>query len=294
MDGIVLLAIGNQSYASWAFNIALSIKYHSNVPIQLIYQPETIKNLNAFHRSFFDILTKIDNNHVYDDSSGKYKLSPARAKLNLYKYLEFDNNLILDVDGVTVKSLEPIFKLCKNFYSVQTTAYMTKTNKPDKVQLWANASQIWGKYRLNDKAMFPIVETGFQFMRKSNQLNQLFSLAMSYYTNPIPLKEFKITWGKSQPDELYLGVALAELGIKCNFPKEIKSLHATYKDHIVEGEIADKYYMFGLWGNKTLPHDRLKSYYDRLINKYSKKWNRHIEFKCRKLLNHKFVTVDRR
>jgi len=171
---------------------------------------------------------------------------------------------------------------------------MARHDIPKNVEIWAHPSKIWDKYGLEEKHRFPIVETGIQLLLRDKQTDNIFKLARMYFNDPIHIGDLKTSWGHNQPDELYLGVAMTKLGYKPDFPKGVKSLHATYRDKIVdESEIVKDYYCYGLWGNKALNHSRLIGYYDRLINKYSKKWNRNIEFKARHLLNGKFVKTNR-
>jgi hypothetical protein len=288
MNGITLLAIGDKTYGMWAFNMALSIKYHCNLPIQLIYQKETIKDLSKWHLSFFSYRTEI----VQEDYHTNGKFDPARAKLNLDRYIYFPKSLCLDVDAILLKDPTPIFELKR--YHVQTKGYMTRHEIPEKVEIWAHPSKIWEKYGLSEKSKFPIVETGIQLLLRNEQTNKIFNMARVYFGDPIHIGDLKTSWGHNQPDELYLGVSMAKLGYKPGFPENVKSLHATYRDKITdEAKLGEEYYCFGLWGNKALNHSRLISYYDRLVNKYSKKWGRNIEFKARHLLNGKFVKTNR-
>lgn len=272
----------------WAFNMALSIKYHSDIPIQLIYEKETLKDLSDWHLSFFSVKTGIKQEDYH--TNGKF--DPARAKLNLNRYIYFDKALCLDVDAILLKDPSPIFNLER--YYVQTKGYMTRHKVPDKVETWAHPSKIWHKYLLNEETQIPLVETGIQLLINDEYTDKIFEMARYNFNNPIPINDLKISWGHNQPDELYLGIAMAQLNYKPDFPENVKSLHATYRDKIDnEAELHKEYYCFGLWGNKALNHSRLISYYDRLITKYSKKWDRNIEFKARHLLNGKFVKTNR-
>ncbi len=134
-----------------------------------------------------------------------------------------------------------------------------------------------------------------QLLTNNDHTHEIFTRARKLFTNPIPIDELKGSWGWNQPDELYLGIAMAMMGYKPDFPDDIKSLHATYKEKISnEIEHCEPYYCFGLWGNKALNHTRLIDLYDRLMTKYTKKFGQNIQFKARKLLNDKFVKINKR
>lgn len=290
MNGVTLLAIGNKSYAQWAFNMALSIKYHnSKIPIQLIYDPKTIEGLSDWHMSFFDVKTEM----LRVDFVLESRFNPAWAKLNLDRYIEFDKSLCMDVDAICLRDLSPIFELDR--YYVQTKGYMARHKIPDDVEIWAHPNKVWDKYLLSENTMMPIVETGLQLITNDSYTHDIFDKARRFFSDPIPIDELSSSWGWNQPDELYLGIAMATLNYKPDFPDSIKSLHATYKEKIVnEVEFCKPYYCFGLWGNKALNHSRLIDYYDRLMTKYTKKRGQNIQFKARKLLNDKFVKINKR
>lgn len=290
MDGVTLLAIGNKSYSQWAFNMALSIKYHNkDIPIQLIHDPKTTEKLSEWHMSFFDIKTEINKRHYIVDN----RFNPAWAKLNLNNYVAFDKSLCMDVDAICLKDVSPIFSLDR--YHVQTKGYMARHVIPDDVEIWAHPNKVWDRYLLNEDTQMPIVETGLQLIIKDDYTRDIFNKARMFFSDPIPIDELKGSWGWNQPDELYLGVAMATLNYRPDFPDNVKSLHATYKEQIVnEVQYCEPYYCFGLWGNKALNHSRLIGYYDRLMTKYSKRWERNIEFKARKLLNDKFVKINKK
>ncbi len=291
MNGVTLLAIGNKTYGEWAFNMALSIKYHNkDIPIQLVYDPETLKSLNDWHRSFFDVMTIMNPDHYTYEK----RFNPAWAKINIYKYTHFDKSLCLDVDAVCLKDLSPIFD--EKGYKVQTKGYMTRRAWPDDVEIWVHPNKIWERYDLDEKAEMPIVETGIQLIPSDDSTNNIFFFATNLFKNAIPIDELNSGgWGWNQPDELYLGIAMAMLDYKPDFPESIKSLHATYKAKIVnEMEYLEPYYCYGLWGNKALNHSRLIDLYDRLMAKYAKSHNQNIQFKARKMLNDKFVKINKK
>lgn len=285
MKGIVLLAVGNKYYAQWAYNMAVSIRYHSpDVPIQLVYS-EGI--LHGIEDSVFDVKTKMRLEDYFES-----KIAPQRAKLSLYKYLAFDESLYLDVDGLVVKDIKPLLNQ-NEIYHCQTARYLKYDDKfVNKAWTWAEPKVTYEHFNIEKDVSFPQLETGIQYFKRGEKLNNLFNLALSLYCNPIPYDKLRIKWGRSQPDELYIGAACALLGHNPEMGKP--SLHMTYKDKLEnEADISKNYYVFGLWGNKALNHHRLINYYDRLVKKYSKEvMGKESIFYSDMLLRNKFVTVD--
>lgn len=283
--GIVLLAVENKSYAQWAYNMALSVKYHSpDLPIQVVNSKDIFKGMDT---NVFDEMSEMPIGEYYED-----KFSPQLAKLNLYKYLVFDESIYLDVDGLVLKPIEPLFETFKNDYYSQASGWITKEKSTDNKRLWAKHDVICSHYGLSAELKIPQIETGIQFFRKGDTVNEIFQLALRLYKNKIPIDKLRISWGKSQPDELYIGIALSILGI--NPEMGTPSLHSTYTDKIGnEHEFVKPYYVFGLWGNKRLQHHRLIILYDSLIKKYSRELKKEKYYDVNILMNNKFVTIDR-
>ena len=251
--GIVLLAMGSPAYGNLAFNMAVSLREHSpNIPIQLVYEEHAISHLGEWHRSFFD-----------------GKLFPANAKLHLYEYSAFDKNIYLDVDGLVIKDITPLFDLCETdggyFYSQMSGIYEVKEGKNNFSGLqWANVDDIKDYYQLKTGDILPAINSSFQYFTHSNESQILFDQALALLNNPIPISMHPQKWGKKgfQPDELYMDVALC----KVKLVPELQGFRELIYFNTRRGEGLDalktKYYLLGLYGGINFTHMSIRKMYD--------------------------------
>lgn len=265
--GIILLAIGSPAYGNFAFNMAVSIReYSPNLPIQLIYEEHAISHLNEWQRSFFDWLTLIDSEDSrYPDG----KLFPANAKLHLYEYSAFEKNIYLDVDGLVIKDLTPLFDLCQHaggyYYSQMSGVHEIKDDKNDFTGLqWAKVNDIISHYGLKTGDVIPAINSSFQYFTHSEETEALFTEALALLNNPIPMNLHPQKWGKKgfQPDELYMDVALA----KKKLIPELAGLPQLIYFNTRRGDGLDtlkkKYYLLGLYGGISFTHMSIRKMYD--------------------------------
>jgi alpha-N-acetylglucosamine transferase len=280
MKGIVLLAIGKKEYGRMAYNMALSLKYHSNIPVQLVCERQTIEGLDL---KFFDIITEIDSQDCWDK-----KFEPGKAKLSIHKYLHFDESIYLDVDGVCVKPIDPLFDECEETGQYFLTQYKTHIEgvKPDyKQMLWAWPKDIWEHYKLKEDAKLPATNSSFMYMKKGEELNKFFTQCLDNFNNPV---QQRLVWGNSRPDELYLNVAMAQFDIlgklKENYPIYF---NGHYNKNLKED--IKNYYVLGLFGIRRHTHNSLFEYADILMYDYSKKFGKPTDYRFKNMINHKQV-----
>lgn len=212
MRGVVLLCVADKDhkyYGDWAHNMALSIRVHSPLPIQVITDGTAIERLPTENK-VYDIVTEI----AYEDWHEGDKVSIAKAKLNIYKYAAFDEYIYLDVDGLVIKDLTPLFDI-EGYFQIQVNGISTKENDNLDASLWVKNTLIWDHYGLDDKAVLPGTNSSFHLCRKGKEADKFWSEAKKAFENPIPIKEHRYKWGHSgqQPDELYTNVALAKVNL---------------------------------------------------------------------------------
>lgn len=246
-QGIVLLAVGSPAYGKMAFNMAVSLKYHSPlVKVQLVHDDAAISHLNEWQKSLF-LLTKIDKGDI--EIGGGF--APAKGKLALYKYLLFDRSLYLDVDGVLIKDISPVFEEVTQKYHAQTSA--TFLWQEDNTKL---------KNHFGVDSVKPI-NSSFQYIEKSPEAESIYSEALAELEyNPMPMSEQTQKWYFGQPDELYMNVILARRNITPDFPlanpmfnrwKTETGPRPTFTD------IKRGHYVIGFWG---APGNIWRSLYD--------------------------------
>lgn len=285
MTGITLIAIGKPEYGNMAFNMALSLKnYSPNIPIKLVYEPSALSHLVADQKKFFDTMQLMDLEDCYTNN----KLDPGKAKLSIYKYLDYEHNIYLDVDGACLKPIEPLIEECiehGDYFLTQYLTHITGCKDEFPQMMWAYPKQIWEKYGLKEDAQLPAINSSFMYVRKCKESEDFFNKALSNMKNPID--KLRLTWGATQPDELYLNVTMAQLGIL----GKLKTDYPVYFNNRSNPRLMSElngYYFIGLFGGKGFTHLSLIEHYDRHINKISVGMIRqNIQFKMKKMVNAK-------
>lgn len=265
--GITLIAIGNRGYFNWAVNMACSIIYYSpDVKIQLLVAPEF--KADATSCGLFDIVTVL-NRDSYTDSDNR--LFPAKLKLSLYDYIAFDETIYLDVDGMVVKDITPLFETKANISGDIQGVYERAQGDAFEGLKWCRPATIWAHYQLPENAKLPAINSSYMFIRKCEEIKLLFAQAHdNLMLNPIHTDKHWHSWGHkkpykvTQPDELYFDVAMAQLGI---VPEH---RIAVYFRLIIDGgevlkieDVRKNYYAVGLFGDLRTNHRSVRDIYDR-------------------------------
>jgi hypothetical protein len=291
MRGITLLAIGKPEYGNMAYNMALSIKYYNpEIKIKLVYEPSALSGLFDFHKEFFDIMQviELDDTHI----GGAY--NPGKAKLSIYKYLEFDENIYLDVDGAAIKDLNPLFDECEatgEFFLTQYLTHITGVKSEFKEMMWAYPKDIWEAYGFNEQTQLPATNSSFMYIKKCEQAEAFFKQAVENISNPMPFEKHRLKWGQGkirwQPDELYLNITMAQFGILGKLRQDYPIFfNNQYTPRMMEQ--LNNYYLIGMYGGLNFTHHTLLEYYDRLIHAISmERMGRAIDFKMKKMVKAK-------
>ena len=281
-----MLAIGDPVYGRWAANMAMSIKYHSDTPVLLVREKTATSTIHAHHLQLFDEIIEIDPEDCRDGT----RLNPAKAKLNLYKYLP-GSALYLDADGILVTSPDALLKECKKALHTQVER---TTGKNDKQIGWAPLEIVWDKYGLKPKAQFQEINSSFLWIKKGKTSSAIFQKALKALEDPIPPSQFYQKWGNTnaQPDELYLSIAMAQ----SNHDASLPMTPVYFRPRSAKGpwismdELQTKYLVLGCWGDARYNHKSVVHYYDQLTNRYSQKIiGIRQEFKYHHLIKRKFV-----
>ena len=121
--GVILMAFGKREYLFMAAHLAMSIKhFNPSIKIKLVHD-WNYKYLNDFWRGFIDEAEEIQEKHLYRGGC----IDPGWAKCNIYEYIAFDENIYLDVDGICLKDIEPLFNQDK-FYATEVIGRGIKVN----------------------------------------------------------------------------------------------------------------------------------------------------------------------
>ena len=269
--GILLISIGNDAYARWCHNMAVSIRAVSpTLPIHVL----TDGNFPSepFHANVVDKVIKMDLNDCYLDG----KLYPAKAKLSMYKYSEFDETIYLDIDGVVIKDIMPLFDECEAlglYFQIQVNGVSTKEHDNLDASLWAKPEQIFKKYKLKEDAILPGTNSSFQYFKKGKEAETLYNKALKNLANPIPIRELRYQWGHSgtQPDELYMNIALAQVGLLPNIKPVLYLRRRGFgSGHNDLSTIQNGFYVIGCWGDATYNHHEISGTGDVKSGLYNK------------------------
>lgn len=300
--GIVLLAIEKPNYMQFAFNMALSIKHHSNIPIQLIHSEGLLDKLHPYMREVFDSFTVMNREDMFVQSEGRKgrteeRFEPGRAKLNLYKYLEFDESIYLDVDGVAVRDISSLFDYCKKDVQVQRYSGAQENSVDETADKWAciwmPLEEVRKNYSLPEKYTLPEINSSFLFIRKGELSEKFYSQSLANFR-----EGYKGGWGNRFPDELAYNIAFAQVGIDPTFESNIVPVYfRTYTDNKRPvdklEDIKKDHWIIGAYGSFKLNHSSIVSssgYYDKLIGHYMKqRFGRNIVYKIHRLMETKHV-----
>lgn len=297
MKGITLLALAKPTYGKFAYNLAVSIKYHSpDIPIQLIHDDVALDHLQPGHlfpdgQPIFDKRTVIDRADMYDDGV----LSIGKAKMSLYKYLWFDETIYLDVDALVIKPLEPLFDEFTDDYHTTVVGKKDLTNDIedfDSMQ-WAEVKDMIDHFGLTKEMVIPATNSSFQFIRKGKVCEKLFTQINANFSNKIPRDKLKTTWGKKskvdgQPDELYLNVSLAQLGMWPKMKQDPMCFNMA-RTLDVKRDYAN-HYILCLFGGVNFTHRSMLKQYDReLLRMTRERYKRNQDFKVHPLMRDKLV-----
>jgi len=280
---IVILAVGNPAYGQFAHNLAISIKHHCNLPMQLIYDAKAVVDTDM---SLFDVVTEMRPEHCYMGN----KVMPGKAKLNIYEYLAFDECLYLDADTLVIRDLSGL-KFEKYYQAEINGTGTVNDEKWGDEMVWATPKKIAEYYDLDGKAI-PFINTSYQFIRKGKEAEELYRNALANLENAIPYKEHLREWGRriptAQPDELYMDVACAQV----DHNPSGESLIYFRPNRTVGKETADifkEHYAIGYYCSLEFNHKSIYTIYDTEMRKYCAAAGRHHTFTINNLMRNKFI-----
>lgn len=294
MKGIVLIAIGGNSYAKWAINMAASCKYYSpNLPIQILCSQEHAPELQA--TGFFDVLTVLEPSD-YQSETGA--LFPAKIKTRLYDFLAYDESIYLDVDGILIKDITPVFETKADLACDIQGVYDATQGNEFHYMKWCKPNVVWAHYGLNGVHKMPAINSSFLFIRKSDLNKKLFAQAYDNLMNkPIPTEKHWYVWGKQkaskvcQPDELYVNVAMAQLGI---IPEHLIAVYFRMINDYGENKgieaIRENFYAIGLFGQYRTNHITVREMYEKEMKRIAREMNIQL-WKGEVLSKSKFVII---
>jgi hypothetical protein len=112
-----------------------------------------------------------------------------------------------------------------------------------------------------------------QWIVKGDKAAALYAKAQElFFDNPIPLKDLRMKWGGSQPDELYMNIAMAILGVDPALKQydKVKTseggmIHFAMTRNLTYQEITQNYYLQSYYGGAGFTPIFYIDWLDRLL-----------------------------
>lgn len=264
-QGVVLMAFGKQAYYGAAYNIAYSIKrFNKDIEIAIIHDSlHCIDDL----LEVIDMFIEIKPEHMYTNG----KLDPGKAKIFLYEYLPFQRNLYLDVDAIALKDIKPMLDALSasgKQYAAHIMGYHTidQGNKIESM-VWAYANDIWDRYNLSEATVLPAINSSWQYIEISPKAHALYKIAQDFYVNnPIDLNNLRNKWGGTQPDELYMNIALAKL--EMDPAVESEYIYIPNKRGLNYADVVNSFYIQSYYGGQGFTPLFYVEWLDRMMRKW--------------------------
>lgn len=274
--GIVLFAFGKSGYVLAAFNLAMSIKKHSDIPIALFVSEKEIGAIGLeWLQKFCDHIEILEP----DTYMLGGKIDPAVLKCEMYDYLPFDQNLCLDVDSLCIKSLDPLMDYLNSLSMFYVAPVLGQGGKKDDISysLWAKNEDIWEHFKLPEGATLPALQTSWCYIEKCEEAKAFFSDVKA--NRDFPMDKLKMKWGGTLPDELIYSGTCAQHGMipKCDKQDEVYFFGNVHDPKAATPTMMESnFYFMSIYGpGKGKPLVKLKylEWYDRYVLQLSRQFN---------------------
>lgn len=215
--GILLIAIngyGNDFYYQLAYNLTLSIKAKSDIPVSIITDDISLKHIE--NKGIFDKIIQAKEEHYLES----YKVNPFLLKTFIYDYTPYKETIYLDSDQLWVSQSIPneIFdKLSDVNIQFHEVRRYRKDQASESGMIWTRPEknganlfpQMWDAYQLKE-AIYPEYNSSFVYFKKNKDTKKFFNKAKElYYDRRLGWKDL----GGSYPDEMAWNLASALTGM---------------------------------------------------------------------------------
>jgi hypothetical protein len=219
MDGILIIALGHELYAKFAYNNALTcFDSNENIPITIVTEESCISAIRI------EDLKAIGVNFVYvntDDCLIDGVKNYQLFKLKMFDLSPYDRTLYLDADTIinSFKDIGDIFGKCtnKDFQPLVAGLWHNgdKRIHGKKYTHWCkDVNQIYAYHKLSNPVLYQTQTSAICF-NKSQKAKEIFKVAYGTYLDKnLP----SIKWAGGYPDEYCINVALSLLDEKIIYP----------------------------------------------------------------------------
>lgn len=266
--GVLLIALKSKQYVEFARNMAASIRLYSpDIAIQLAVSGDLYQYAQSVP---VDSITLIPA-ELYEVNE---RFEPGWCKLNMDKLTGFDRTLYLDVDGIVLRDIAPLFEY-DGFRSQVSGTYNTGESWPCQ---WATMDEVRRLYDVDSGKPIDEINSSIILFDKSD--SELFNIARSCYR-----KQHNGRWGGAFPDELGFNVALCKLGRSASFGFNPIKFEP---DGSRLNKIASEYYILGLYGGILSRMVMHYNYYDQIAQVAARRLGFTAQ-KAHHLIRHKHV-----
>lgn len=255
--GILLSAFGRVGYIYAAFNMCASIKrFNKDIKVALAFDRVIFNYLDPKKIALFDDLIEIPKEQFISKDGNQMGIDPAKYKTSIYKYLPYDETLILDVDGCALQDLQPLIDLLSN----QEGNIFTDTSGYGKLDVWASMDYMKEVFGVDITCS---IQSSWMYVKKP--MDEFFN---SVENNLSKIDKTKINlWGNTIPDELVYQGTFAQYGIDPSI--DIKPiLFGNYYENRTFSELEKEFYILSLYGNglgRKETKQRYIDFYDRIM-----------------------------
>jgi len=219
MKGVVLIASGHPYYSHMAYNLAVSIRDKSQIPITLFHQGVGLSFLFDDQKSIFDL-----RELPYECVLEKGKEEHYKAKTCIYDLSPYDETIFFDADMIfsPYKKLDDLFTDLQNT-DLQFACHGEKNMDENTFSEWVDLKEVHEKYGFTH---WYDLSSEVIYFKKNDAVKKFFDDAKEYYsTHGLKLKQMQVagrepvTMFKSgTPDELPFSLSMEKNGIKIDAP----------------------------------------------------------------------------
>jgi len=238
-----------------------------------------------------DVFVELQEQDIYTNK----KLDPGKAKVLLYDYLPFDNNVYLDVDGICLKDLEPLIDgLVNSGIDYGTSIHGTHTldkGRDFKEMVWSYADEFINHFKIKEDALIYGINSSIQFIKKGDVCANLFKVAAEQFiNNPMPLHKLRAKWGGGQPDELYFNAALCLTELT---PQNIEAVCFQTQRSLSFEQIENSFYIMSYYGGKRFTPMFYIEWLDRKMKSWMREDGKKHNYLITRITDNKYVDGKR-
>jgi hypothetical protein len=250
-----------------ALNLALSLRFTSDVPIALAYSKGAITHING-HLDKFNKLIEVPEKYYTKKGNTEY----IKAKTHMYSLSPFDETLYLDADTIWLpkRSVDLVFKELEN----ETLAIQCRGLVPldsdnlHKKSFWCDLKEYKEVYGGD---YFYSLSSEFIYFKKKKETSKFFSDSVKIYDN-LKIKHTMFSGGI--PDELVFNISMLQNNIKPSkvFYTPIYWEQAERKN-MQPSQMHQEYYGYSVGGKISSTTE--KKFYDNLSQFYGTQFGVH-------------------